>query len=663
MVARSVLVRTFIGTGATLLSLTFVYAETQSANVSVQPTAMAASTANDAEHPDGKELFNREWLPNDSRSHGGDGLGPVFNDSSCVACHNQGGSGGGGPASKNIDIITAFVNPAQMQQVQQQAAPNSITGLIVSSLIQAVASNHGTRILSQPSQNSEFTINISADPPQQAHATEQAPPIDGSGSNAQPSQASANSNAQAQPAQNVPNATATVAVASNSSAAATAASPATRNGAAIEQKPADKLAEIRKQKAELAKIHPAFASARSVVLHRFSTNDKYEAWRNKLFGLTNFDDPFGAPNREAVEVNATIQSGSQTATASASLAEISSVEIQVVSDVSSEQQMQQLKLQAQMGQIKGLRGQVGNFAFVHSPRNPTALFGAGLIDQIPDRVLLEQAQRQFKDFPEIQGRVAKMKDGKIGRFGWKDQKTSLYEFAMTACAVELGLDVPDQPQSGLPLDPKYKPKGHDMDQAECDALVAYLRNLPAPVQRKAASPQEAEMLSAGEKHFAAVGCANCHVKQLGAVSGIYSDLLLHDMGQDLGDSGDYNVFVPDTPEEQQADDPVPSLVQQSQQRNDPNAHVNPPTKADREKTIGAMRQEWRTPPLWGVRDSGPYLHDGRAETLEQAIAFHGGEAVSSAKRFFMLKPDERAELIAFLKSLIAPEQDQLALAK
>src|SRR6185369_13240950 len=107
---------------------------------------------------------------------------------------------------------------------------------------------------------------------------------------------------------------------------------------------------------------------------------------------------------------------------------------------------------------------------------------------------------------------------------------------------------------------------------------------------------------------------------------------------DLGDSGDYNVFVPDTPEEQQADDPVPSLVQQSQLRNDSNASArnNPPTKAEREKTIGAMRQEWRTPPLWGVRDSGPYLHDGRAETLEQAIAFHGGEATNSAKKFFML---------------------------
>ena len=56
----------------------------------------------------GYEIFNREWMPNDPRSHGGDGLGPVYNDSSCVACHNAGGSGGAGPVGKNIDILSAF---------------------------------------------------------------------------------------------------------------------------------------------------------------------------------------------------------------------------------------------------------------------------------------------------------------------------------------------------------------------------------------------------------------------------------------------------------------------------------------------------------------------------------------------------------------------------
>ncbi len=59
----------------------------------------------------------------DSRSHGGDGLGPVYNDSSCVACHNLGGSGGGGAASKNVDIITASPNGGVMVQSPPGAAP------------------------------------------------------------------------------------------------------------------------------------------------------------------------------------------------------------------------------------------------------------------------------------------------------------------------------------------------------------------------------------------------------------------------------------------------------------------------------------------------------------------------------------------------------------
>src|SRR4051812_32636810 len=60
----------------------------------------------------GREISHREWLPGDGRSHGGDGLGPVYNDTSCVACHNAGGVGGGGPASKNIDILSASLNRA-----------------------------------------------------------------------------------------------------------------------------------------------------------------------------------------------------------------------------------------------------------------------------------------------------------------------------------------------------------------------------------------------------------------------------------------------------------------------------------------------------------------------------------------------------------------------
>ena len=56
----------------------------------------------------GADLFAREWLPEDSKNRaGGDGLGPVYNETSCVACHHQGGPGGAGPTSTNVDILSA----------------------------------------------------------------------------------------------------------------------------------------------------------------------------------------------------------------------------------------------------------------------------------------------------------------------------------------------------------------------------------------------------------------------------------------------------------------------------------------------------------------------------------------------------------------------------
>ena len=105
---------------------------------------------------------------------------------------------------------------------------------------------------------------------------------------------------------------------------------------------------------------------------------------------------------------------------------------------------------------------------------------------------------------------------------------------------------------------------------------------------------------------------------LGNVRGIYSDLLLHDMGQSLSDSGSYYG---------------------SEGPSSPGA---------------ASPQEWRTPPLWGYRDSGPYLHDGRADDLEEAVALHGGQALASTRRFFALTAEDRFHVEAFLKSLVAP---------
>jgi CxxC motif-containing protein (DUF1111 family) len=249
----------------------------------------------------------------------------------------------------------------------------------------------------------------------------------------------------------------------------------------------------------------------------------------------------------------------------------------------------------------------------------------------------------------VSGRVSKLKDGRIGRFGWKAQKATLGDFVLTACAIELGLNVPGEPQAGLPPDPSYRAPGLDLVREECDALTAYIARLPAPVERRPSSPAEEKLIASGRALFTESGCAACHAAKLGEVAGIYSDLLLHNMGPELADTGSYGSFTPDATDEEELTEPLPSFTGSVAGR------AGPREATSEAKLIGATRHEWRTPPLWGLRDTAPYLHDGRAATLEQAIAFHGGEGSRSRAKYFALAPAERFQLQAFLKSLVAPE--------
>ena len=112
--------------------------------------------------------------------------------------------------------------------------------------------------------------------------------------------------------------------------------------------------------------------------------------------------------------------------------------------------------------------------------NPTPLFGVDLIDRIPDAVIEAAARRRHAGWPQIKGRPSRLADGRVGRFGWKAQTASLGEFVRAAAAVEMGLEVPGHDQAADPRVPPLKASGLDMDAADCDALVAYVRSLPAP---------------------------------------------------------------------------------------------------------------------------------------------------------------------------------------
>lgn len=412
----------------------------------------------------GEELFLREWVAGDPRSHGGDGLGPLYNETSCVACHNLGARGGAGPSSKNVEILTLLTSLAARETDQIQ------------------------------------------------------------------------------------------------------------------------------------EYHPGFRSSPSVVLHRFGTDPEYTYWKLR--------------RTVGVELADMAEQGDEAA--------IKAIQELVGIKVSAREK--NVSLRTVTGLPPGSSRVKGAVLFVSvstlARRNPPPLFGAGLIDSIPIQSLREAASHSA---PGVRGRLNTLKGGRVGRFGWKAQTPSLKDFVESACAMELGLEVPTHHQARSPLDFSKTKPGLDLTQDECDALTAYVAGLPAPIERGAIRKgEEPPDRAAGRELFSRVGCAECHLPKLGSVEGIYTDLLLHDMGMDLSDSGSYYGAI-----ELGSVQPVKST-------------------------------EWRTPPLWGFRDSGPYLHDGRADTLEEAVALHGGQAQQSSKEFFALKPRERLQVQTFLNSLAAP---------
>jgi CxxC motif-containing protein (DUF1111 family) len=243
------------------------------------------------------------------------------------------------------------------------------------------------------------------------------------------------------------------------------------------------------------------------------------------------------------------------------------------------------------------------------------------IDEVSESELEQSARREPS---AIRGEVHRLKDGRLGRFGWRAQVASLEDFVLTACANELGLENPGHHQADSPLAPDAKAKGLDLTAEECAALVDYVRSLPPPVSPAPRDAKEAAAVAEGRKLFNSAGCASCHTANLGSIRGIHSDLLLHDMGVELSDSGAY--YTTEATEATEAGVTVG----------------------------GTLSRQWRTPPLWGFRDTAPYLHDGRARNLEEAVALHFGQARASALRFRSLSVLERGRLEAFLKSLGAP---------
>lgn len=247
-------------------------------------------------------------------------------------------------------------------------------------------------------------------------------------------------------------------------------------------------------------------------------------------------------------------------------------------------------------------------ADVFEQRQTPSILGDGRIERIREQDILANEDPLDLDGDGIRGVARRLViDGRseLGRFGWKAQVPRLSDFVRDALGGELGLTTHDDGR-GFALasdgDGRADP---ELDEAAVADLAAFLADLPAPVRTGSLEPE----VLLGELVFERVGCVKCHVPELGSPDGpvpLYSDLLLHDVWPDS-----------------------------FRGMSEPGAGVG----------------VYRTPPLWGIRDTAPYLHDGRATGLRAAILLHDGEARGVRKAFEALPLTERSALLAFLNDL------------
>ena len=294
--------------------------------------------------------------------------------------------------------------------------------------------------------------------------------------------------------------------------------------------------------------------------------------------------------------------------------------------------------QIQNRAIAGAQAEPIPSGFPVSLRLPPPVFGVGLIEAIPETTIANLADPDDRNRDGISGRpnwvqaagyVPASEPGggpelRLGRFGRKAQTSSLLQQTVEAYHQDIGItsdyriEENGNPLSTIPIEALDRASDPEIPAATVQAVVHYIRTLAAP------SPgEETAQRTEGRALFASVGCALCHTPVLQTGSHpmaalshkpvtLYSDLLLHDMGEAL---------------------------------------------ADQRPDGMASGREWRTTPLWGLRLMRGFLngdallmHDGRARTVEEAILLHGGEAQRARDAFAALSAAAKQALLDFVES-------------
>ena len=261
-----------------------------------------------------------------------------------------------------------------------------------------------------------------------------------------------------------------------------------------------------------------------------------------------------------------------------------------------------------------------------SPRVAPAVFGLGLLESISVSDLQNLEDEFDSDGDGISGKLnmvwnINQQSSTIGRFGWKAENPSSLQQTADAYHQDMGITTnlfPDE--NCIEQDNCNGDDGVvDITDEVLEATSFYFQTLAVPAPRN----YDSEQFISGLSLFDEIGCSACHVSSFVTSDVVmkelsnqkifpYTDLLLHDMGEDLTDNR-------------------PSFL--------------------------AEGNEWRTPPLWGigltelVNGHTRFLHDGRARNIEEAILWHGGEALDAQKSYVQLSSEERTDLLFFLNSL------------
>ena len=264
-----------------------------------------------------------------------------------------------------------------------------------------------------------------------------------------------------------------------------------------------------------------------------------------------------------------------------------------------------------------------------SPRVANQIIGLGLLEAIDNTTLLSFSDENDSNNDGISGKPNYVYDvlsnsQKLGRFGWKANQPNIKQQVAGAFIGDMGITTSVFPYENVPFGviSDNIPNGGnpEISDENLNRVVLYSSVLAVPARRN----HDNQNVLNGKKVFNEIQCASCHIPKIQtgntyAISAFrnqtirpFTDLLLHDMGNNLADnSPDFN----------------------------------------------ASGNEWRTQPLWGigliqtVNGHSNLMHDGRAKNVTEAILWHGGEALNSKNKFKQLSTKDRNDLLAFINSL------------